>query len=504
MFDAIARRPVLALAALAVGGVLLVGMQIENVAEETRRQTALEAASSYSAAISAIRDYYASVVVPRARAAGVEVTHAYREHAGAIPLPATLTIELGQRVSADEAHGSFRLYSAYPFPWRSDGGPHDAFERDALAAFAADPGRGPFVRMEEMVGQSYIRYAAPVRMKKSCVGCHNGRADSPRTDWKVGDIRGVQSIRVPAPPITPFSSPELYLGFLALVAGVGAAILLFWAMLRRLRRALATEHRLLELAELRNAELSEAKLAAESANRTKSEFMANMSHELKTPLNAIIGFAEVIAGAGGFALPKGKIVEYAEDIRASGAHLLTLITDILDIARIDAGRLDLDERRLDLADALHSCLAVTREPAKAGGLTLQASLPADLPPLLFDARCLRKIVVNLLSNAVKFTPEGGRVSLVAEVRDDGLAIVVSDSGVGMDPADVPRVMAPFQQVDGSLARRYDGSGLGLALSKALIELHGGRIEIETAPGAGTTVTVHVPAHRVIRDRVAAA
>ncbi|MFQ5954485.1 MAG: sensor histidine kinase [Kiloniellales bacterium] len=237
---------------------------------------------------------------------------------------------------------------------------------------------------------------------------------------------------------------------------------------------------------------------AECANQAKSTFLANMSHELRTPLNAIIGFSDMIikelraSGQTG-----SKHLEYTQDISNSGKHLLGVITDILDLAKIEAGQLVLREEVVDIEPAIRYCLKLIGENARANGLELRHRVPRDLPGVWGDELKLKQIVINLLSNAVKFTPAGGTVSLSAMVvADGGMTIRVSDTGIGIAPKDVSTVMMPFQQVDGTASRSYEGIGLGLPLSKALIELHDGSLELESEVGVGTTVTVWLPPERV--------
>lgn len=247
----------------------------------------------------------------------------------------------------------------------------------------------------------------------------------------------------------------------------------------------------------RTEALVSAKEDAEMANRAKSEFLANMSHELRTPLNAVIGFSDIIKHQMFGEVGSSMYLDYAGHIKDSGEHLLNLINDILDVSAIEAGKLDLREEDVDIADVAQTCLRLVRERAEKNHTSITSDIAPDLDILYGDERRIKQVVINLLSNAVKFTPDDGEVVLSAKLGPHGeLLIVVRDSGIGIAPQDIPRVLSPFGQVDSSLARKYEGTGLGLHLSRNLVELHGGSLTIKSALGQGTTVTCSFPAARV--------
>ncbi len=242
-----------------------------------------------------------------------------------------------------------------------------------------------------------------------------------------------------------------------------------------------------------------AKEDAELATQVKSEFLANMSHELRTPLNAVIGFSDVIMAETFGSVGNPKYLEYVNNINESGKHLLELINDVLDVSAIEAGKLELREENVDLAAIVQSSIRLVRPKAEKKRQTLECVDGADFLPLYADERRLRQIVINLLTNAVKYTLEGGHVRVGTETAEDGrLVLRVSDTGIGMSPAEVEKAMEPFGQVDSAHSRREEGTGLGLPLTKALVELHGGSLEIESEIGAGTIVSVSFPANRTVR------
>ena len=250
-----------------------------------------------------------------------------------------------------------------------------------------------------------------------------------------------------------------------------------------------------DITELKNREraLFEAKEVAESANRAKSEFLANISHELRTPLNAIIGFSELIIAETLGPISK-PYREYMHDVLNSGRHLLEVINDILDLAKAEAGQLDLNEEVLELKGVVDGVLRLMRERAMRNHLELSGEVSALLPPLRADPRKLRQILLNLISNAIKFTPAGGSITVMAEREPTGdLLLRVTDTGIGIAADDISTALKPFGQVDGTLSRKYEGTGLGLPLTRAMVELHGGAVTIESQLDRGTRVTVRLPA-----------
>jgi len=230
----------------------------------------------------------------------------------------------------------------------------------------------------------------------------------------------------------------------------------------------------------------------ETANRHKSEFLANMSHELRTPLNAVIGFSEVLQERM-FGELNEKQADYINDIHTSGKHLLALINDILDLSKIEAGRMELEPSEFDLSAMLESALTLVRERASQHSIALTLEVGPEVGSVQGDERKLKQVTLNLLSNAVKFTPEGGAVRLAARRNGGAIEVSVADTGVGIAPEDQALVFEEFRQVGRDSARKAEGTGLGLALAKKFVELHGGAIRLESAPGRGSTFTFTLPA-----------
>ncbi len=244
----------------------------------------------------------------------------------------------------------------------------------------------------------------------------------------------------------------------------------------------------------RTRELEEARKIAEAANKAKSEFLSNITHELRTPLNSIIGFSEVMReGAAGPLLPDQQA--YLKDIWESGKHLLRIINNILDLSKIEAGMMELEHDEFYLKELLDGSLSLFRDKAQRKRITLVAEISDDVDMITADKTKIKQVTLNLLANAMKFTPDGGSVGIAASRNNAGVQVDVWDTGIGMSPGDCGRLFQPFLQLDNTTTRKYEGTGLGLHLSRKIIELHGGRIWIESAPGAGSRFSFTIPPFR---------
>jgi len=283
--------------------------------------------------------------------------------------------------------------------------------------------------------------------------------------------------------------------FLAMATGVG----LFSAYMQELyiRKAYVGQR----IVEEKNKLVSQALAEAVRANKSKSEFLATMSHELRTPLNAIIGFSDIIKRELFGSIENERYSDYARDIHQSGSHLLAIINDILDLAKAESGKLQLNEHEFDLTETLEACVRMCSGRADAGKVEMiffggQSEIRA-----FADERLVLQIVANLVTNAIKFTPEGGTVRIyVSANQQKGIAITVTDTGIGIAPENIERVLRPFEQVETSYARKHGGSGLGLPYAKRLSELHGGELKIESELGKGTSVSVSLPPGRLVEVR----
>jgi two-component system cell cycle sensor histidine kinase PleC len=253
-----------------------------------------------------------------------------------------------------------------------------------------------------------------------------------------------------------------------------------------------------ELAKLAD-DLQIARHEAENANRAKSSFLASMSHELRTPLNAVIGFSEIMKNESLGPMGTEEYLGYSEDIHASGQHLLGLINNVLDLSKVDAGKVELVEEPFNPTGVVKSVLSMLRIQAEKQGVELTTDVSKELMSMRADRQMLKQIHINMLSNAIKFTPEGGTITVKAwSGLDSGHVFQVIDTGIGITLEDIPKILQPFTQAENTLSRHHEGTGLGLPLAKNLVELHGGYLDFQSKVGAGSTVTVRFPKERILQ------
>jgi signal transduction histidine kinase/putative methionine-R-sulfoxide reductase with GAF domain len=349
-------------------------------------------------------------------------------------------------------------------------------------------------RMEPELVQAY--QATPLRLGQGATG----RAATTSEPAEITDLLQVQEL--PIRGIRPMLSRLGYRSLLAVPLLLEKRIMGALTVFRRevgsfspdvvnLLRTFAAQSALA----IQNArlfrEIEDKSRQIEAANRHKSEFLANMSHELRTPLNAIIGFSEVLQERL-FGELNEKQAEYTSDILTSGQHLLSLINEILDLSKVEAGRMELELSSFDLPLAIDNARTFVRERAVKHGINLDVNVDERLEEYVGDERKIKQILLNLLSNAVKFTPEGGRITITANKTDNGAEISVTDTGIGIPPAEQPTIFEEFRQVGGEYAHKKEGTGLGLTLAKKFVELHGGKIWVESEVGKGSTFTFTLP------------
>jgi signal transduction histidine kinase len=404
-----------------------------------------------------------------------------KELGGSGPVPATYrahSIELFNKSRGDEA--SLRMILVGRQGKEIVTPPADPEMARIVESFVGQAEPEPVPQLLVLNGEPVFRTVYPsLANDQSCADCHN--KVQPGANWKVGDVMGAFAVDVPAGAFfatLKWECTGIAIAVFGLIGGVG-----LWMSVEYYRG-------------IREREV--AKELAEAANRAKSEFLANMSHELRTPLNAIIGFSEMMRQEVLGAVGNEQYRSYVGDIHASGTHLLQIINDILDLSKAEAGKLTLDEGIFDVRDAVRSVAQLTSVRAQEGGITETIDIPPDVPLLRGDERKTMQIVLNLVTNAIKFSPSGS--SIVIACRADpraGLSITVTDTGIGIAEEDLGRVLEAFEQADSSLSRKQQGTGLGLPLVRAMMELHGGSFELKSTLGVGTEAKITFPADRLV-------
>ncbi|MBM3463776.1 MAG: response regulator, partial [Armatimonadetes bacterium] len=473
----------------------------------------------FSEALAEMRTLYTSEVVETVRAQGIPVSHDYKKIKGAIPLPATLSMRLGNRLAEKGSGGETRLYSDYPFPGGTGKGPQDDFEREALQHLRADP-KQPYWSFTTYNGRYALRYATADVMRPTadvmrprCVNCHNSHPDSPRRDWKVGDVRGALEVITPMEAAVTTSRAGLR-GAFGLLGGISLVGLLGLVLVINKLRSTNVEledrvaARTLELTRA-NTELEEeaqvrrrteeelviAKEAAEGANRAKSQFLANMSHELRTPMNAIIGYSEMLQEEAVDGGQEDLIPDLAR-IHSAGKHLLGLINDILDLSKIEAGKMELFLETIEIKTMIEEVVSTIRPLIEQNANTLTVKCEASIGSMHADLTKIRQALFNLLSNASKFTDRGSVELTVERISEGGrqwITFAVKDSGIGLDGEQLLKLFQPFSQAEQSTTRKYGGTGLGLTITRRFCQMMGGEVTVSSALGQGSTFTIKVPA-----------
>jgi signal transduction histidine kinase len=462
-------RTIALLTVMFCGGVIVTLWHMSYLSSALVESGALQGTALYSATLTELRTFYNSQVVERVRPRGVEVTHDYVVKDGAIPIPATFSIEFGKHIGQKIRGMEIRLYSDFPFPFRKDGGARDSFEREALTRLRSEPGK-PFVQFEDFQGRPSLRYATAVRMQAGCVACHNTHPESPKKDWKVGDVRGVQEIIRPldsaaAETRAGLQNTFFLLGSMGLLGLSGLGL-----VIGRMRKtSVELEQRVAE----RTAQL-------ESTNKELEAFSYSVSHDLAAPLRSIDGFSQALLEDYEEALDaNGK--DYLRRVRGATQHMGQLIDDLLNLSRVS--RKEMQRERVDLSGLARDIAA---ELKRSDGARQVNFAIGDEFSAVGDSGLLRIALANLLGNAWKFTGNKPRATIeFGAMLDNGKpTFFVRDDGAGFDMAYASKMFAPFQRLHATT--EFDGTGIGLATVQRIIYRHGGRVWAEGEVERGAT------------------
>ncbi len=450
----------------------------EYINKKAQYKSLEEVSKAYSISLQSFRDFYSKVILDKIHDSEIEITHDYQSKDKAVPIPATMTLDLINYLNNNNAKANVKLTSPYPFPWRENR-ESTKFEKDALEYFSTTS-KNSYSKLEQHDNVNIFQYAIPIRMQANCVGCHNSHPQSPKTGWKVGDIRGIQVISL-EPEVIHVNNVEdrIYFIIIILLFFTFNISVIIWLLQRN------------NFAFLRinkdKVKITEALAAAKKASKAKDNFLANISHELRTPLNAIIGFSDILTDAK---LPATEH-EQAKIISTSSKSLLSIINDILDFSKMESGKFDIKAEEASIYDVSKHLFTLFDIPAKEKDITLNYHCDSNIPQLLrFDSQRLEQVISNLLGNAIKFTPKNGTIdfNLILENSSSSEATIrfeIKDSGIGIPEEKQEVIFQPFSQADDGVSKKYGGTGLGLTIISKILQLMNSRIELKSKENEGS-------------------
>lgn len=503
--DQPAKDPVLlSLTAACLAGVTIMIASLYFLTQDYLERSVIQVAARYNEAVQEFRTIYTSEVVARLVLQGIEASHDYELYPQKIPLPANLSMELGDRLGALGTGARMRLYSAYPFPWREDGGPHDSFEKDALASLEANPNQ-PYYRFEGRGSFRVLRYATADLMRAACINCHNTHPDSPKTNWKVGDVRGVLEVTLPATSTVGGKLSSLNTAFIA------AGVLMISGIILAVRLVAKQRHQADVLAkhtaalEKEVSERRQAETQLRRSNRDLLEFAHVASHDLNEPLRKVSAFGDLLQDECGNRLgDEGRL--YLRKMIDASDRMRRLIDGLLAYSRIsrnEAPKSSLDLKALadSVVDDLSDLIATTEANVIIG----------SLPEINANETQIRQLFQNLIANSLKFHREGVApiVHVDGEILGKGLPdhlhdthfplgdavckITVSDNGIGFSEKYRDRIFEIFERLHSK--QEYDGTGIGLAVCRKVVEAHHGTIHVHSTIGVGSMFEIYLPVNQ---------
>lgn len=444
--------------------------------------SATQMAKLYSQAISTFRTIYSSKVVTIAEKNALPAIHDFHNK-NAIPLPATLTIILGNKIAEIGEGEKVSLYSPYPFPWRKEtGGLTDEFSKKAWAYIEKNKTQ-PYSEIINENNSKFMRYAIADIMRPSCVACHNSHIDSPKTDWKPGDIRGILDIKIPLDNILSSTKNDLTFTILIYTA---LAILGLIGLIFEISKHKNETKQLAHAVKERTIELEQEKGIAIKANNAKTEFLSRMSHELRTPLHAVIGFSQLLK----LDAKTGSQKENCNEVINASYHLLELINEVLDLSQIESGNLNVRTEEVEIDNILNEAIRLLTSFAEDKGINIDEYITTGYCVYADNTR-LKQVFLNLISNAIKYNIKNGTVSVnVVLKKSDTIRINIVDTGLGLDKNQLDNLFTPFERL-GAENSHIDGIGIGLTISKQLVELMNGKMGVISKPNEGSTFWVEL-------------
>lgn len=472
----------LLLAIIFLGMVFSLFLHLTNLQQNLVLEASLQHAASYSRAISEFRRTYTTEVI--SRISGVAIKHDYHSSPNAIPLPATLSMIVGEKISEAVEGETIRLYSPYPFPWRQNRPEQkDPFLQNAWTALNQNSNL-PYHELKNSHKGQVLRYAVSDVMDASCVPCHNSHPDSPKRDWQAGQVRGILEISLPMEALRDTANNSL---MKTAVFYVFIAILVFSLLVFIGTHQHQNSLRLENLIRKRTHELEVAKDEAVYANATKSEFLSKMSHELRTPMNAIMGFSQLLEHENLTSEQHSSV----QEIHSAGENMLLLIDELLGYSNLENGNISFSLEPVDLEKIIKDILHILQAKAKKKNITTSEQYKRGIK-VLCDPSKVRQILFNVIRNGIDYNTAGGKLLIETKVLSDERArISVTDTGKGIDRKLMKNLFVPFDRLGAELSN-VGGAGVGLAVSKRMAEMMNIALWAESEPGTGTTVHIDIP------------